>query len=408
MLMKKPPSQLAAANNKIWHSGMRRLFGFVFRNQRAILGVSALTVLVSLFGISLVRVDARMLEDMNDNDPMVHDFLFFEDRFSGVRPFELHLITAPGKSVFDLEVLQEIDQLEEYLLTTYGLNFITSPATIVKGVNRALNGGDQAYYQLPATEKGMARVQKQLQQIRKKEFMAAIVSEDRQQGRLSGKMGDIGSAAAKVLNTDLLAFVDQEINPDLLTTRLTGSALLLDKNNDFLTRNMLQGLLIAFVAVALIVGFIYRSFAMVLISLIPNIIPLLMIGALLGFTGVTMKISTSLIFTIAFGIAVDDTIHFISKLKLELATGKTLLYALKNTMISTGKAIILTTCILMAGFMTMIASTFNSTFYIGLLISLTLLLAVIADLLLLPVLILKFYNPRKKEAPRPVPAEIAR
>jgi predicted RND superfamily exporter protein len=407
VLMKKPPARRAAANNQGWHTGMRRLFSFVFRNQKAILGVSAGTILLSLIGISQVRVDARMLEDLNNNDPIAQDFQFFEKSFSGVRPFELHLTTSPGHSLFDLEVLQEIDQIEKYLLNTYGLNFITSPATVVKGLNRALNGGDQEFFRLPATEKEMARIQRQMKQLRQKAFMAAIVSEDQQQGRLSGKMGDIGSSAAKVLNRDLQAYIDREINPELLQTRLTGSALLLDKNNDFLTTNMLQGLLIAFVAVALIVGFIYRSWAMVWIALIPNMIPLLIIGALLGFTGVTMKISTSLIFTIAFGIAVDDTIHFISKLKLELAAGKSLLYALKNTMISTGKAIILTTCILMAGFMTMIASTFNSTFYIGLLISLTLLLAVVADLLLLPVLILKFYRPRKKIVPAPAaPAEL--
>ena len=407
LLMKKPPARNAAANNEGWHTGMRRLFGFVIRNQKAILGASAVTVLVSLIGISQVRVDAKMLEDLAEDDPMALDFAFFEQEFSGVRQFEMHLLPAPGQSVYSLPVLQEIDQLEGYLLQTYGLNFITSPATLVKAMNRSLNGGDQAYFRLPETEQELARVTKRLKALRKKEVLAAVVTPNLQQGRLSGKMDDIGSSAAKVLNADLQAFMDRETDPQVLTTRLTGSGMLLDKNNDFLTRNMLQGLLIAFLAVAIIVGLIYRSFSMVLIALVPNVIPLLMIGALLGFTGVTMKISTSLIFTIAFGIAVDDTIHFISKLKLELMAGKPLLYALKRTMVSTGKAIILTTCILMAGFMTMILSTFNSTFYIGLLISLTLLLAVVADLLLLPVLILKFYRPRKRTtAPTPPVREL--
>jgi predicted RND superfamily exporter protein len=396
ILMKKPPARNAAANNEGWQTGMRRLFGLVLRHQKAILGVSAVTVLVSLIGVSQIRVDARMLEDLADSDPLVRDFAFFEENFSGVRQFELHLTPAAGHTVYSLPVLQEINQIEQYLLQTYGLHFIASPATLVKAMNRSLNGGSQAYYRLPATEAELARVTKRLKGLRKNEALAAVVAEDLRQGRLTGKMADVGSSAAKVLNTDLQTFMGREIDPAVLKTRLTGSALLLDKNNDFLTRNMLQGLLIAFIAVAVIVGIIYRSFAMVLISLVPNVIPLLMIGALLGFTGVTMKISTSLIFTIAFGIAVDDTIHFISKLKLELMAGKPMLYALKRTMISTGKAIILTTCILMAGFMTMILSTFNSTFYIGLLISLTLLLAVIADLLLLPVLILRFYCPRKK------------
>src|SRR5690606_17715792 len=141
----------------------------------------------------------------------------------------------------------------------------------------------------------------------------------------------------------------QHINPGLLQTRLTGSAVMLDKNNDYVVSNMLQGLLIAFLVVAILVGFIFRSFRMVLISLVPNIIPLLLIGGIMGFLGINMTVSISIIFTIAFGIAVDDTIHFLGKLKVELRKGKSLPYAIKSTFISTGKAIIITSCILIAG-----------------------------------------------------------
>ena len=122
----------------------------------------------------------------------------------------------------------------------------------------------------------------------------------------------------------------------------------------------------------------------------------MMIAGLMGYTGIDLKVSTSIIFTIAFGIAVDDTIHFVSRLRLELAKGRSRQYAIKRSFIGTGKAIIITSLILIAGFLTLILSTFKGTFYTGALLSLTLLFAVLVDLLLLPVLFWAFYG---KEEP---------
>jgi predicted RND superfamily exporter protein len=158
---------------------------------------------------------------------------------------------------------------------------------------------------------------------------------------------------------------------------------------------MFQGLAIAFGIVALIAGLLYKSLRVILITLIPNIIPLIMVAAVMGYFGISLKLSTSIVFTIAFGIAVDDTLHFISKLKLELDKGKPLLFALRRTFLSTGKAIIVTSMILSGGFLILLLSSFGGTFYTGLLISLTLLFALVIDLTLLPVLFMLFYIPDK-------------
>ena len=131
--------------------------------------------------------------------------------------------------------------------------------------------------------------------------------------------------------------------------------------------------------------------------MIPNLLPLVMLGAMLGFAGVELKVSTALVFSIAFGIAVDDTIHFMSKLKLELDKGYNLMLALRRTFLSTGRAIVLTTIILVGGFLMLMFSEFLGTFYIGLLISSTLLFALIADLFFLPVLLISFFTPKKKK-----------
>ncbi|MBF8962473.1 MMPL family transporter [Pontibacter sp. FD36] len=379
-----------------WPMLLRRVYTFVLRSPYPILYTSMGVVLVSLIGISMIKVDTTLLEDLGDDDPIIKDFQYFEEKFSGVRPFELHLIAGPDKSMYDLEVLQEIDQLETYLYQTYGLNFITSPATVVRAIHRAQNGGLPDYYTLPANEREMQQVQRRLAAFSKRSELRAVVTTDQQEGRLAGKMTDVGSVRAAELNDSLESFIDQHINLELLQTRITGSAVMLDKNNDYVVSNMLQGLLIAFLVVAILVGLIFRSLRMILISLAPNIIPLLMIGGIMGYLGINMTVSVSIIFTIAFGIAVDDTIHFLGKLKVELRKGKTLPYAIKTTMISAGKAIIITSCILVAGFMTLVLSSFDATFYVGVFVSLTLVFAVVADLLLLPVLILYFYKPNGK------------
>lgn len=192
-------------------------------------------------------------------------------------------------------------------------------------------------------------------------------------------------------------FIRQHTDTSLVEFRMTGTSLLIDKNADYIINNMLQGLGIAFLVIAAIAGLLFKSFRMVIITLIPNLLPLLMIAGIMSLFGVYLKLSTSIIFTIAFGIAVDDTIHFISKLRIELGKGKSLLPAVKNTFLSTGKAIIITTVILAGGFLTLILSSFGGTFYTGLLVSLTLLFALVADLCLLPVLVVMFF-PKKPEA----------
>jgi predicted RND superfamily exporter protein len=157
------------------------------------------------------------------------------------------------------------------------------------------------------------------------------------------------------------------------------------------------------VMVTLIVLFLFRSLRMTIVVLIPNLVPILIVAGVMGLAGVSMKVSTSIIFTIAFGIAVDDTIHFISKLKLVLLHEPSLFRAVRKTYLMAGKAVIVTSLILVGGFSTLIFSSFDGTFYVGLLIGLTLLFGVVAELTLLPILILYFYKHKPREIRQPVP-----
>lgn len=209
-------------------------------------------------------------------------------------------------------------------------------------------------------------------------------------------MDDIGNKVVKAKSDSLEKYIQRKGYDEFFDFQITGTAHLLDKNMRYLSTSLIQGLSFSVLIVALIIGFIYRSFSILAISIITNMIPLIFVAGLMGYFGINLKTSTAIVFTIAFGIAVDDTIHYLGKFKYELMKGKDKLYALKRSYLTTGKAMILTTLILCGGFFLLILSSFQGTFYMGLMLCLTLLVALIADITLLPVLLLLFYRDTKQ------------
>ncbi|UOQ51822.1 efflux RND transporter permease subunit [Hymenobacter cellulosivorans] len=403
VLLRKPQLRVPRAEGHSWDGVLGRMFRTVLAHRRLVVGLSALILIGSVASASRIRINSALLDDLSKNDPVKLDFAFFEKNFAGVRPFELALDPAPGRTIYDLQVLRETEEIEQYLQKTYGLNFVASPVTLIKSVRKALNGGLLEEYRLPASETELAGLVRKVKLFRKKPEFRALVLPDASEGRLTGRMPDVGSIRADALNADLRRFLQQNIDPKILQTRLTGSANLIDKNNENLTLNMITGMSIDIVMVTLIVLLLFRSLRMTIVVLIPNLVPILIVAGVMGLAGVSMKVSTSIIFTIAFGIAVDDTIHFISKLKLTLLQEPSLFKAVRKTYLMAGKAVIVTSLILVGGFSTLIFSSFDGTFYVGLLIGLTLLFGVVAELTLLPILILYFYKHKPKEIRQPVP-----
>ena len=223
-----------------------------------------------------------------------------------------------------------------------------------------------------------------------------LLSNDSIYGRISGKIEDIGGYAIKFENEKLYKYISDSIQNKNLSFQLTGTAVLIDKNNESLAKQLLTGLLFALFMIGGIMAIVFKSIKMVIISIIPNIIPLLAIAGLMYILNFYIKISTTLFFTLAFGIAVDDTIHLLSKFKLELNKGYSYFYAIKRSYISSGKAVIITSIIICGGFCTLIASNFTSIYLMGLFVSFALLIAVIADLTILPLILLKWFKPKSK------------
>ncbi len=396
ILIKKPPVVKHEKNRRRWLIFLMSSFNIVLKNYRLIFALFLGIIMVALIGISRIEINTFLLDDIPRDDPLRKEFLFFDDKFGGYRPLEIAIeVKDSSKNVLDWEVLEELQKVENYLLEHYEAKNMLSPLQAVKSLNQALNGGLLAYFNLPDDQRLQKKVKKNLRYLKRSNADVKLFADDYKTSRFSGKIRDIGSKLSLERNATLNQFFQSDIDSTLVDLKITGTSLLIDKNNQYLTQNMIEGLGIAFLVIAMIVALLFRSLRMIVIALIPNIIPLMVVAAIMGYFGITLKLSTSIIFTIAFGIAVDDTIHFISKLKLELDKGKSLLYALKRTYLSTGKAIIITTLILAAGFLTLILSSFGGTYYTGLLVSLTLTLAVITDLTLLPALLLLFFKKRK-------------
>ena len=397
LMLNKKPDIASNQNNKLfWYPKMHWALRFTLSNRKSILIGSLLVFVVSLVGISRIEVDNFLLEDLSDGDPHKKDFVFFEKKFAGVRPFELFVKTKDStNNIFNYDNVVQLNKVNQYLKDEYKAGFLVSIVNFVKTANQAMHGGKPQFYSVPETEMEYQKLMPIISRMEKSKQLESFIANNATEMRFTGKMEDLGGKTIKQYNQKFYQFLEKEGLNNKYEFKLTGTALLIDKNNETLAGDMMMGLVIAFLVIGFIMGFLYKSPDIVIIALIPNILPLLLIGGVMGFSGIDLKVSTSIIFTIAFGIAVDDTIHFMSKLKLELNKGKSLLYALKRTYISTGKAIVVTSIILCSGFISLVFSTFASTFYVGVLVSMTLLFAVLADLLLLPVLLVNFYKPKK-------------
>lgn len=389
--VKIPKIALKEKKTKGWDTFLLKSFIKLLRYRKQILIANIALIVLAIALASQVKIENYLLEDLSDSDPIKQDVQFFEDKLSGVRPVEISIKLNDGEYLWSEKTLYEFNALQNYLRNEYQLSSLLSPISVVKGVNQTLRGGRSRFYRFPKSEEQLKKVvsfiEKNLSKDQIQNQLKLIVS---QEGtiRFSGKVADIGATVINQRNLELYAFAEREGLNESFDLRVTGTADLIDKNNEYLSENMLLGLIVAFFIIGLIVTAIFKSFSMLLITWLVNLIPLLIVAGVMGLVSIDLRISTSLIFSIAFGIAVDDTIHFLTRYKMELRQGRTNLYAIKRSFISTGKAIIMTSIMLCAGFVTLLASNFMSTYYIGLLVSITLLFAVLIDMTLLPILLM--------------------
>jgi predicted RND superfamily exporter protein len=379
-----------------WKKRLEKWFIIALRRRGRVLVISAGVLAICVYGLLQIKTNNLLMDDLSDSEPLKQDFNYLDAHYGGIRPVELAItIQDTSINVWDKDVLRTIDTVEQYLKNEYGLTIKNSLVTAIKIGHRSMYSGLPEYYKLPTQSSKWRDLKRGFRSESASGIYRLMVDSTEQLTRISGTIGDLGNIKVTAMDKDLREYLETKTLNGKIDYKITGTAHLIDKNLSYLSTSLVKGLLVSILIVALLMGLIYRSVSILLISIVPNLVPLVFIAGVMGYLGVELKISTAIIFTIAFGIAVDDTIHLLGKFKYELMKGRSKMYALKRSYMTTGKAMILTTLILCSGFALLVFSSFLGTFYLGVMLCLALFVALIADLTLLPVLILLFYHPKK-------------
>lgn len=388
------------SSNHFWYPYLSKWFRLIIRRPWQIVLVWAGVTLFASIGIQFVVTNNYLMDDINPKEALKQDFDYMDNNFGGVRPYSLVItLKDSSKQFWDREVLVKLDSIESFLTRKHNVQIRSSLVTTLKVINRGAHSGIESYYTLPTSQKKIRSYRKNLRIAAQGKLLRSMLDSTEHIMLISGTMPDLGNVEVTKRNKLLEAFMKQDAYAREFNYRVTGSAYLIDKNLSYLASSMVQGLSLSVGIIALIMGLVFRSLQITWLSLIPNLIPLIVIAGVMGYGGIELKTSTAIIFTIAFGIAVDDTIHFLGKFKVELRKGKGKLYAMKRTYLTTGKAMILTTLILCGGFLLLLLSNFMGTFYLGYLLTIALFVALLADMTLLPALLLLFYKPKEKSLP---------
>ncbi|HPG10450.1 MAG TPA: MMPL family transporter [Chitinophagaceae bacterium] len=380
----------------IWNRILAFFFKTVLKNRMTVSIFFLILTGVSVFYATRIEINSSLLQEIPRKSPVLDDFKFMETDFAGTRPFELALtMRDKGESFFDIEVMQKVEKVERFLKDSCGVGYIISPLSLFRGANKAFAGGDNINYVLPRSQQEVSRYYESILQTEFADEMQHYMTADGSRLRISGRLPNLSIKEFKPIKEKIDRYFAKQSGVAAFSYKITGSAQLLDKITYTLTKNLLSGIFFDALIICVIAFFLLRKWMIVLIVLIPNLLPLIFMAGLMGYMGINLKADTSVIFAIALGLAVDDTIHFISRLRLELSKGLSLPYAVKRTYMSTGKAIIITTLVLLSGFLTLLSSSFGGAFYIGLLISFSLFCAMILELTITPLLVLAFL-PKKK------------
>ncbi|MEO1807761.1 MAG: efflux RND transporter permease subunit [Bacteroidota bacterium] len=396
-LLRIPPEHFSRARSvesgKFWKPFMDGIFRLTQKRSGLIVACFTVVLGACIWLVLKIPMDTHLIEDVGKNDPIRKSMEFFEDQSFGLRPFEIGIhMKQDSIPITDYRVLQEIDKFQNFLNEQEKFSPFLSPASLVKQANYIYKGSRARHLKIPDKQESVDELLGFIElDENSRTLLQKVISEDGTVARMSTTCADLGTDRFSEIYENVDQFYRTECDTSLFYYRYTGHAYLTEHNLQYVRSSLLGGLSIAFVVVGFIMGLLFRSWRMLLISMFPNVIPLLLTGGVMGLFGITLTASTALVFVIAFGIAVDDTIHFLTRYKLERQKGLTKSQAIRNTIYGTGKAMILTSLILMGGFVLLLASDFGGTLNTGLFTALTIVFALFADLLLLPIL-LKYFG----------------
>jgi hypothetical protein len=372
----------------------------VQRRRAAIYITTTIITGISLWGMTFIDMNGYVVDDLPEKDPVYIDLSFFETNFKGVLPFEISIDTKKPKGIFadNARAIYKIKLLQK---TLADYSIFSKPLSIVEGIKfsyQAYHDGNPKFYKVPSIGdlKTLSEYSGSLKGQNNR--LATFMDSAQQVTRVSYQVADIGSKKMKALMAELRPKIDSIFDPKEYKVGTTGHSLVFLKNNDYLLSNLLESLLIEILLIAGVGIALFRSVRIIVLSKLPCLIPLVITAGIMGFLDIRFKPSTILIFSIAFGISSDGTIYFLTKYRQELKKYKKgAAAAISAAIKDTGLSMVYTSIILFCGFAIFSASSFGGTAALGVLVSLTLLMSMFTNLILLPAILLSINNKATKK-----------
>ena len=387
---KEPKVRHTRHLDKKWVLYVVEMFSNWIKNKRNVIYIfSGILTIIGLFGLSMVQTTGNVTDDLSRNGDVYHDFKFFEDNFGGVMPLEIIIDSKDTNGIYKASFMPNIQKIQDELSTYEEFSPSVSYIEFVKYANQAYKDDGEKYFTLPQ-KMLLPRLRSMLDKSEEINSLDIILTDEiNSKVRISLRMNDLATPEMDAILSELRPKIISIFPPEEFDVVITGSSRVFLEGTKYLVGNLAYSLLLVILLISIFMAWMFRSSRMVIVSLIPNLIPLLLTAAIMGYFSIPIKPSTILVFSIAFGISVDDTIHFLAKYRQELIVSnwhikKSVFNALKET----GVSMIYTSVVLFFGFFVFVASDFGGTQALGLLVSITLFFAMLSNLLLLPALLL--------------------
>ena len=351
--------------------------------------ISLISLILGIIGIYQIEISGSIIEDMPKKSKFFEDIKFFDNEFNGIVPIEINIDTRRRKGVNNLTTIKKINRLSEYVSSIPELSSPISIVNLIKYIKQAYYNGNPKYYKIPTSQENSFLSPYLRNMPDTKNLITNYIDSIGQNARMTTFLMDVETKRIEIIEKDLKEEINKIFGNNRYDVILTGKALLYLKGTHYLIKNLFISLSLAILLIAIFMAYLFRSYKVIIISLIPNLLPLLVTAGVMGFTGIPLKPSTILVFSVAFGISVDNTIHFLAKYRQELIENSWKINsAVYTSLREAGVSMLYTSIVLFFGFAIFMISSFGGTVALGGLVSVTLLFAMLANLILLPSLLI--------------------
>jgi predicted RND superfamily exporter protein len=384
----KPPTekQLKHLDNKTFGNILDKIIYLIQYKRKWIFALAGILLLVGIIGMSQMKTSGKVVDDISKTNTLYKDLKYFEKEFGGVMPFEISIDTKKKKGVMRLPTIQKIDELQDEILKNKEFSRPLSVAELAKFAKQAYFNGNPEMYSLPnSQEKNFVLSYFPRKAGGQKQMINTFIDSTQRYTRVSFQMADLSTNELNSLLDSIRPKVAEIFPTEDYNVQLTGNSIVYARGTEFLIKHLMESVLIAIGFISLLMALMFSSVRMIAVSMLPNIIPLIITAAIMGFTGVPVKPSTIIVFSIALGISVDNAIQYLSRYRHELkVTGHDIGRSTINALREAGFSMIYTSIVLVLGFSVFMVSSFGGTQALGMLVSTTLFIAMFFNILVLP------------------------